>query len=493
MSITKPTYEMLEASLKELQKDKEEYQGSLKYQRLLELSTNISSIAFWEYDFKSNSFFVNDLYYKFLATSIEEEGSYTISAEKYFEVFVPQDSHQIVVDIIEEAYSKDCDYITKFEYTMRRRDGVILNVAVDCYMEYDKNKKPCKSYGTKYNITAEKNRELELMNEKNRELKSLLSSYDKNVMYSSTDLDGIITDVSDAFCRVSGYKREELIGLNHNIVRHPDIPASTFRALWKELPKQIPFESEVKNLKKDGGFYWVKSFFAPEYDKDGVHIGYTAVRDEITDRKEVESLQKEIIDTQKEVVFRMGSIGESRSKETGSHVKRVAEYSKLFALYYGLNKADAELLKQASPMHDIGKIAIPDDILNKPGKLTDNEMEIMKTHAQLGFDILKGSSRALLNTATIVAHEHHEKWDGSGYPQGLTGVEINVNGRITAIADVLDALGNDRCYKKAWSDEKIFEFFKEQRGKHFEPKLVDIFFDNIDEFLEIRDSLQDVQ
>ncbi len=492
MSVEKPTYEMLEASLKEFQKYKEEHKASCKYQRLLELSANISSLAFWEFDFESNTFTVNDLYYKFLATSVEREGSYTISVEKYFEVFIPQESQQVVIDIIEEAFTRTSDYTTKFEYTMRRRDGVVLPVAVDCYMEYDEHGNPSKSYGTKYNITVEKDRELELINEKNRELKLLLASYDKNVLYSSTDLEGIITDVSDAFCRVSGYTREELIGHNHNIVRHPDIPSSVFKALWEKLPEQKPFESEVKNLKKDGGFYWVKSFFAPEYNKDGEHIGYTAVRDEITDRKEVESLQKEIEEAQKEIIFKIGSITEGRSRETGFHVKRVAEYSKLFALKYGLSETDAELLKQASPMHDIGKVAIPDDILNKPDILTDNEMNIMKTHAQLGFNMLHGSSRPLLNTATIVAHEHHEKWDGSGYPQGLTALEIHIYGRITAIADVFDALGSDRSYKKAWGNERIFEFFKEQSGKHFEPKLVDIFFDNVDEFLNIRDRLADI-
>jgi PAS domain S-box-containing protein len=375
---------------------------------------------------------------------------------------------------------------------MKRRDGVILPVAVDCYMEYDENAKPYKSYGTKYNITVEKNREIEIISEKNRELESLLASYGENVMYSSTDLEGIITDVSEAFCRVNGYTREELIGKNHNIIRHPDTPNSTFEELWKKLEEQRTFETEIKNLKKDGGFYWVKSFFTSEYDRDKNHIGYRAVRDSITDRKEVEALQKEIEDTQKEVVFKMGAIGEGRSKETGLHVKRVAEYSKLFALHYGLSEDDAELLKQASPMHDIGKVAIPDDILNKPDILTDSEMLIMKTHSKLGFDMLRGSSRALLNTATIVAHEHHEKWDGSGYPQGLTALEINVYGRITAIADVFDALGSQRAYKKIWNDEKIFEYFKDQRGKHFEPKLVDIFFDKIDEFLDIRDRLQDI-
>ena len=205
----------------------------------------------------------------------------------------------------------------------------------------------------------------------------------------------------------------------------------------------------------------------------------------------IKSLNKEIEETQKEVVFTMGSIGESRSKETGNHVKRVAEYSKLLALYYGLPTEEAEMLKQASPMHDIGKVAIPDAILNKPGRFDDAEREIMNTHAQLGFDMLKHSNRALLKMSSIVAYEHHEKWDGSGYPRGLSGEDIHIYGRITALADVFDALGSDRCYKKAWDDEKIFNLFKEERAKHFDPKLVDIFFEHLDEFLVIRDSLKD--
>ncbi len=208
--------------------------------------------------------------------------------------------------------------------------------------------------------------------------------------------------------------------------------------------------------------------------------------------KEIKALNKEIEDTQREVVFTMGAIGESRSKETGNHVKRVAEYSKILAQLYGLPSKEAELLKEASPMHDIGKVAIPDAILNKPGKLTKEEFEIMKKHAILGYEMLKHSKRPILKAAAIVAKEHHEKWDGSGYPFGLKGEEIHIYGRITAIADVFDALGSDRCYKKAWDLDRISELFKEQRGKHFEPKLVDLFFENIDKFLKVRDRFRDV-
>ncbi|WP_206732292.1 HD-GYP domain-containing protein [Halarcobacter mediterraneus] len=207
--------------------------------------------------------------------------------------------------------------------------------------------------------------------------------------------------------------------------------------------------------------------------------------------KEVEELSKEIEETQKEVVFTMGAIGESRSKETGNHVKRVAEYSKILALYYGLPEKEAEMLKQASPMHDIGKVAIPDSVLNKPGKFNEEERKIMDTHAQLGYDMLKHSNRSLLKCASIVAYEHHEKWDGTGYPRKLKAEEIHIYGRITALADVFDALGSDRCYKKAWEDERIFKLFKEEKGKHFDPKLVDIFFEHLDEFLKIREELKD--
>ncbi|MFA6740281.1 MAG: HD domain-containing phosphohydrolase [Arcobacteraceae bacterium] len=214
----------------------------------------------------------------------------------------------------------------------------------------------------------------------------------------------------------------------------------------------------------------------------------TKVEDGLT---EITNLNHEIENTQKEVVFTMGAIGESRSKETGNHVKRVAEYSKLLALYYGLDEKEAEMLKQASPMHDIGKVAIPDAVLNKPGRFDEAEREIMNTHAALGYEMLKHSNRPLLKTAAIVANEHHEKWDGSGYPNGLSGENIHIYGRITALADVFDALGSDRIYKQAWDDEKIFNLFKEERAKHFDPKLVDIFFEHLDEFLKIRETFKD--
>ena len=206
---------------------------------------------------------------------------------------------------------------------------------------------------------------------------------------------------------------------------------------------------------------------------------------------EIEDLNEEIENTQKEVVFTMGTLGEFRSHETGLHVRRVALYSKILAKYYGLNAKETDLIFHAAPMHDIGKIAIADAILNKPGKLDADEFEIMKNHAKLGYEMINNSDRPLLMAASIIAHEHHEKWDGSGYPRGLRREEIHIYGRITALADVFDALGSKRVYKSAWSDEQIFSYLKEQSGKQFDPLLINIFFDNIDEILAVRSRLQD--
>lgn len=196
-------------------------------------------------------------------------------------------------------------------------------------------------------------------------------------------------------------------------------------------------------------------------------------------------LLEEIDATQKELIHIMSIVGESRSEETGNHVKRVAAYTKLLAELHGMEREEAVLLSEASPMHDIGKIAIPDYILNKPGPLDNEEWEIMKTHAQLGYTMLKGSTRKLLKTAATVAYEHHERYNGEGYPRGLKGEEIHIYGRIVALVDVLDALSAKRVYKEAWAQEDIYKHILQEKGKHFDPVLVDLMMENKEKFMEI--------
>lgn len=196
-------------------------------------------------------------------------------------------------------------------------------------------------------------------------------------------------------------------------------------------------------------------------------------------------LNEKLADDQMQMLFTLGELAETRSHEIGAHIKRVALYSRLFALKYGLSEEEADLLKLASSMHDIGKLAIEDNILKKPGKLTSVEFANIQQHSMIGYKILKSSNRPLLKTAAIIALQHHEKFDGSGYPNGLSGDNIHIYGRITAIADVFDALSSNRVYRPAWDVHRILEFIKEQRGKHFDPVLVDILLDNLDEFIEI--------
>ena len=460
----------------------------------------------------------------------------------------------------------------------------------------------------------------------------LLNQYkntvDRSYIVSKTNENGIITYINEAFCKISGYTQEELLGNPHTIVRHPNTNSNLFKTMWhtiKELKK--PWMGKIKNRKKDGSDYWVQTIINPILGTNGEILEYIGIRTDITQiektkqqlkeqynisqnnfqeimnlsklyenamdesniilrvnqhgnityanekfyeisgynqeeligkpydnikrifplkqddykiaehlksgkiwngqihnifkdekihyflatvipiinlqgetleymsiRKEITEvieLHKEIEETQREVIYKMGEIGESRSNETGNHVKRVAEYSKLLAKLYGLNEKEAEILFTASPMHDIGKVGIPDAILNKPGKLTEQEWEIMRKHSMIGYDILKNSKREILKAAAIVARDHHEKWDGTGYPRKTKAEKIHIYGRITAVADVFDALGSSRCYKKAWEDEDIFKLLQEQKGKQFEPKLIDLFFKHIDKFKEIRDQYKD--
>lgn len=321
-------------------------------------------------------------------------------------------------------------------------------------------------------------------------LEQYKATVDKSFIVSKTDPKGNITYVNKEFCTISGYEENELLGKPHNIIRHPDISKEVFKNMWftiKDLKK--PWRGKIKNLKKDGGEYWVKAIVNPILNAQNEVIEYISIR---TDFTEVIQLHLELEETQREIIYKMGEIGETRSKETGNHVKRVAYYSKLLAQLYGLSDKESDILFMASPMHDIGKVGIPDSVLNKAGALSNEEFELIKSHTTMGFNILNNSKRVILKTAAIVAFEHHEKFDGTGYPRGLKEDEIHIFGRITAIADVFDALSHERVYKKAWELDKVLAFFKEQRGKHFDPILVDLFFENLEDFLKIKAEFEDV-
>lgn len=208
-------------------------------------------------------------------------------------------------------------------------------------------------------------------------------------------------------------------------------------------------------------------------------------------QNEVKLRTLELEKSQLDLVSRLGLAAEYKDNETGMHVKRMSKYSGIIAVEMGLSESDAMLIEQAAPMHDLGKIGIPDHILLKPGKFDADEWEIMKTHVNIGAEILKNGESVLLDWACIIAQNHHEKWDGSGYPQGLKGEAIPLIGRIVAIADVFDALTSSRPYKKAWHIDDAVELIKKESGKHFEPKVVDAFIRCLAKILIIKDRYQE--
>ena len=196
---------------------------------------------------------------------------------------------------------------------------------------------------------------------------------------------------------------------------------------------------------------------------------------------------EELRETRLQIVQRLGLAVEYKDNETGLHVIRMSHYSRVLALAAGFSEAQAEELLNAAPMHDVGKIGIPDAVLRKPGKLDGEEWEVMKQHAQIGADIIGEHPSGLLRMAREIALNHHEKWDGSGYPRGIGGAEIPVEARIIAIADVFDALTSERPYKKAWPVEEAVQLLREQSGRHFDPELVELFLGQLPAILEIKE------
>lgn len=200
----------------------------------------------------------------------------------------------------------------------------------------------------------------------------------------------------------------------------------------------------------------------------------------------VQERTQELNQTRKEVIRRLGRAAEFRDNETGFHIIRMSKYSAVLARSLGWSEADCELLLNASPMHDVGKIGIPDQILLKPGKLEPDEWECMKRHALIGAALLSGDPSRLFIMAQEIAATHHEKWNGQGYPEGLAGEAIPQSGRITAVADVFDALTSERPYKKAWTVEAAVDLIQREAGEHFDPEVVEHFVKCLPEILEIK-------
>ncbi|XZG70649.1 DUF3369 domain-containing protein [Chitinibacteraceae bacterium HSL-7] len=202
-------------------------------------------------------------------------------------------------------------------------------------------------------------------------------------------------------------------------------------------------------------------------------------------------LRVEIEETQRDIIYQLSEVVENRSHDTGQHIRRMAEYAYLLARELGLSEQEAEIIKAASPLHDIGKVGIPDAVLHKPGRLDDGERTVMNQHAELGYEMLKHARPRILQMAALIAQQHHERWDGTGYPNRLAGNDIHLAGRIIALADVYDALSNARCYKHAWPRDEVLAAIRNARGTQFDPAVVDAFFRILPEIEQVAIQCED--
>ncbi|MGF1695134.1 two-component system response regulator [Vibrio lamellibrachiae] len=254
---------------------------------------------------------------------------------------------------------------------------------------------------------------------------------------------------------------------------------------------KISPEDEIKGLSL-GAVDYITKPITPAVAIQRVQTQLSLYNQKLALYLKVKEQTSEINHSKIEMVKRLGRAAEYKDNETGMHVLRMSHYCHVLALACGMSLEDADVLREAAPMHDIGKIGIPDHVLLKPGKLDAEEWQVMKTHVDIGVDILGDTAGSrLLEMAVDVAQSHHEKWDGSGYPIGLSGDNIPLVARIAAVADVFDALTSERPYKQAWSVERTLTLLREEKGQHFDPSLVDLFLDNLDEIIEIKNRFKD--
>ncbi|MFQ5450948.1 MAG: HD-GYP domain-containing protein [Nitrospinaceae bacterium] len=302
-----------------------------------------------------------------------------------------------------------------------------------------------------------------------------------------TDFDVIISDISmplqDGF---------ELLRTLRNIERTKDIPVVILTGMNEKGLKQKALDlgaTDILNKPVDREELLARLNNCLRLKTYLDEIKNYSVRLEQT----VKERTRELHDTRLEVIRRLGRAAEYRDNETGMHVIRMSLFSALLGLKAGMSEQECDLLLNASPMHDIGKIGIPDRILLKPGKLDEEEWEIMKTHVTIGAEILAGDDSELLKLACTIVMQHHEKWDGSGYPLGLKGEEISLPARIVSLCDVFDALTSERPYKTAWPLEKTMKYIQEQKGKHFDPRLVEHFKVILPEIVQIQEKFSDTE
>lgn len=331
------------------------------------------------------------------------------------------------------------------------------------------------------------------------------------------DQDGFVVDHNDAFSQVVGlpfqnlngrsakdvfaYKLSACLDLLTSAVRETeltlDADGKEFNYSVRIFPvfrhenASIMVFRDITALKNAERTLRLLSFDLEKKVEDRVLELEAEVKQRRRSEERLTELNTEMVNTRKEIMMTLAEVVENRGQETARHVARVSEYCRVIGRASGLSDHDVELLANAASMHDIGKIGLPDSILNIRGNLSPEEVLVMRSHTRIGEEILRKSDDTLLVSASSIALEHHENWDGSGYPDGKKGLGISLGARITAVSDVFDSLAAARSYRKGWEIDDILQYFRMQRGILFDPALVDVLFANLDHLLAIADRYSD--
>jgi PAS domain S-box-containing protein/putative nucleotidyltransferase with HDIG domain len=285
-----------------------------------------------------------------------------------------------------------------------------------------------------------------------------------------TDPHSVVRYVNPAFTTVTGFASEEIIGKKPSVLRSPHTTPKTYAAMWDVILKGGWWRGELINERKNGDQWYAALSISQIPDAQGVPVGYVGISRDIT---KVKILEKRLREASMEAIYMLSAASEAKDEVTGSHLQRVQHFSRALAEKLGLPPMEAEEIGYSSMMHDVGKMNVPDDVLKKPGPLTDDEWETMKQHPTDGIAILR--ELPFYETARKIAGAHHEKWDGSGYPLGVGGAEIPLPARIVAVADIFDALTTERPYKAAWDTPKAISEITSMRGEKLDPRVVDAF------------------
>lgn len=472
---------LLKVTSDELQVTKKSMQS---YRDLLE-----ETITFIEIDKNLNISYINDKAFGISNRPREEVIGQNVT------MFLDKEMSEHVLKDVVPTLKKGGTWRGKMSHL--RKDGSLYYITTFIKAIFDKNGEVSHYIMGEVDITDEMlkqdelQKNLKLLQNSEEEKKYFLKQYeeviDKNQILFRLDVNRNFLYANETFLEITGFEAEKIIG--KNLYEFLDESQSQkFQQIGQSLVETGAYDGILNYVRPDGKSFYIKSSGVYIRNLEEEPIEIMAVGIDIT---QIIESQKEIEKVQQDIIIAMGTICEGKSRETGNHIKRVAKYSKLLAKLYGCAEDDQNLIEIASPMHDIGKIGIPDTILSKPDKLTPEEYEIMKTHTTLGANMLQNSNRKILKTAAQIARSHHEWWSGGGYPNNLKGEEIPLFGRITAITDVFDAISNDRCYKKAWDLPDVISYIRSLKGKQFEPELVDLMLGHIDEFLAISEVYKD--